>query len=542
MIKQESIETLKSLINITDIVGNYIQLKKQGTNFKAPCPFHNENTPSFVVSPVKQIYHCFGCGVSGNAITFVMEYEKLSYKEALEKIADYYNFKLEYTRSSGGDYVNIKMLDSLNGFYKQQLAHHAVAKNYLKERGMFESAIEKFEIGYAPSNNMQHHFLKESLFSVKEAMGLGILNETGEYARLIERITFPIHSSNGKLIAFGGRTITNHPAKYINYTNTKLFNKSKTFYGLNFAREKILRTKKAYIVEGYMDVIMLHQAGFTNAVATLGTALTPSHLPILQQLETEVILAYDGDSAGVEAAFKASKLLASENFKGGVILFAQGIDPADMIKNREDVAPLFNNATPFSEFIFEQIIKKNTLNTPQGKEQAYREMKEFISSLPAVIQRDTSVKAARLLQVSTTLFEVDKVSFEKVKGKIDLAEASIIKTLFEEKELIDFCSSYIRPDVFKTHNTTLQSLFEEVYDASDILRLALNDTVQLLNKEDLIKQMVKLLIPFYQKKLLEVKSTSMTIEEKAHINKRLFSIIKTLKQGELVEYQSSFTF
>ena len=335
MIKPESIENLKSIIDIVDVVGNYVQLKKQGSNYIALCPFHSEKTPSFVVSPSKQIYHCFGCSASGDAIKFIMEIEKLSYPEAIEKLANMYNFKLEYTSSSST--LKVDILEKVNAFYIQELYKNSFAYEYLKQRGINDSTIEKFALGYAPSSLEQFKFFKNANLNKNELITLGVLSENGEYPRLIERITFPIFSSSGKIIAFGGRTITNHPAKYINFTNTKIFNKSKTFYGLNFAREHILRKKEAIIVEGYMDVIMLHQAGFTNAIATLGTALTPQHLPQLKKLNAKILLSYDSDSAGINAALKASKLLFKDFFEGGVILFPQGLDPADVVKKGEDL-------------------------------------------------------------------------------------------------------------------------------------------------------------------------------------------------------------
>jgi DNA primase len=248
MIKPESIENLKSITDIVDVIGNYIQLKKKGSNFTALCPFHNEKTPSFVVSPTKQIYHCFGCGASGDAIKFIMDYEKLTYPEAVEKLANMYNFELEYTKNK--TFISTNILEKLNSFYKEKLIHNKTAYNYLKKRGLNDNTIEKFALGYAPSSNEQLDFINQSKLPIDEAINLGAFakGENGIYARLIDRITFPIFSINNKIIAFGGRTISNHPAKYINYTNTKIFNKSKTFYGLNFARDKVLRKKEIIIV------------------------------------------------------------------------------------------------------------------------------------------------------------------------------------------------------------------------------------------------------------------------------------------------------
>jgi DNA primase len=218
MIKSESIENLKSIIDIVDVIGNYIQLKKEGSNYKALCPFHNEKTPSFVVSPAKQIYHCFGCGASGDAIKFIMEMEKLSYPEAIEKLANMYNFKLDYTSSKS--FVKLDILESVNNYYISNLYKSKTALEYLKNRGLKDSTIEKFSLGYAPDKETQIKYFKNANLDFKALNELGVL-VNGEYPRLIERITFPIFSASNKIIAFGGRTITNHPAKYINFTNTK---------------------------------------------------------------------------------------------------------------------------------------------------------------------------------------------------------------------------------------------------------------------------------------------------------------------------------
>ena len=448
MIKPESIENLKSIIDIVDVVGNYVQLKKQGSNYIALCPFHSEKTPSFVVSPSKQIYHCFGCSASGDAIKFIMEIEKLSYPEAIEKLANMYNFKLEYTSSSST--LKVDILEKVNAFYIQELYKNSFAYEYLKQRGINDSTIEKFALGYAPSSLEQFKFFKNANLNKNELITLGVLSENGEYPRLIERITFPIFSSSGKIIAFGGRTITNHPAKYINFTNTKIFNKSKTFYGLNFAREHILRKKEAIIVEGYMDVIMLHQAGFTNAIATLGTALTPQHLPQLKKLNAKILLSYDSDSAGINAALKASKLLFKDFFEGGVILFPQGLDPADVVKKGDDLDKYFNSQIPFLEFIIEYTIKKYDIKNPMQKKKALDELKAYIFTLPEILKESFISKAAQYLQISPKLLNVRHTKNTPLQNKkIEIAEASIIKTLYENPHLMDEIVEYLSIDVFK---------------------------------------------------------------------------------------------
>ena len=540
MIKPESIENLKSIIDIVDVIGNYVQLKKQGSNYTALCPFHSEKTPSFVVSPAKQIYHCFGCGASGDAIKFVMEIEKLSYPEAIEKLANLYNFKLEYTKSA--NFIRADVLEKVNAFYIQELYKNQFAYNYLKERGIKDSTIEKFALGYAPDTQTQFRYFKNANLNIKELKDLGVLSENGEYPRLIERITFPIFSVSGKIIAMGGRTITNHPAKYINFTNTKIFNKSKTFYGLNFAREHILRKKEAIIVEGYMDVIMLHQAGYNTAIATLGTALTQDHLPQLQKLGAKIFLSYDSDSAGINAALKASKLLFKSFFEGGVVLFPEGLDPADVVKNGNDLEEYFKNPIPFLDFIIDYTIKKYDIKNPVQKKQAVDELKEYIFSLPEILQDSFVIKAAQLLQISPKLLMIRK-SYNNPQApqnkKIEIAEASIIKTLYENPHIMDEIVEYLSPEMFKTHAYELSLVYQEKFDNPALLDIVLREEVLCLDMESLKKQIIKLLIPYYQNKVLKIKTSNIPTEEKMHKLKILNYKILQLKKGELVESDST---
>ncbi len=360
MIDTASIETLKNTIDIVDVIGNYIELKKAGANYKACCPFHGEKTPSFVVSPSKQIYHCFGCGVGGDGIKFVMELEKLTYPEAVEKLASMFNFSLNYTEGKG-DYSEAKrVLEAMQSWYIKNLSHASSALSYLHNRGINQNSIETFGVGFVPSGNEVMNFIHSTLIPLGTAEEAGIIatSEDGRYARLVDRITFPIYSTSGGIVGFGGRTISNHPAKYINSPQTKLFNKSRLLYGYHQAKEHIYASRKIIICEGYLDVIMLHQGGFKEAVATLGTALTNEHLPLLRKGDPKIILAYDGDKAGIAAALKAAQMLSIAGFDGGVVLFPNGQDPADLIAKNESelLAKLFREYKPFNEFVIEKLI------------------------------------------------------------------------------------------------------------------------------------------------------------------------------------------
>jgi len=543
MIKPESIENLKSIADVVDVIGNYIQLKKKGSNFTANCPFHSEKTPSFVVSPSKQIYHCFGCGASGDAIKFIMEYEKLSYPEAIEKLATMYNFQLEYTKNNN-NYKSQNILEKLNSFYKQNLIHNKTAYNYLKERGLNQNTIEKFSLGFAPLSNEQLQFLNQINIPINDAIEVGAFakGDNGVYARLIDRITFPIFSPNNKIIAYGGRTITNHPAKYINYTNTKLFNKSKTFYGFNFAREKILRKKEIIITEGYMDVIMLHQAGYTNSVATLGTALTNEHLPLLKKMDIDVIVAYDGDNAGINAALKASILLAQNSFEGGVVLFNDGKDPADMINEGIDLNPIFKNKTPFIEFVIKHYIQTYNLKNPKHKQEFVNQTKQFISSLPPLIQEDIIQYASQLSQIPKNFFNIRQKNIQNTpQKKIDLAEASIIKTLFENKNYINEASEYLALEIFNHHQEELKAIYEENFENPKLLDIVLNNDIKILTYDALINSIRNILIKYYKNKIMSLRTSNESFEIIKHKTRKYQYLIQRLKKGELI-YESDSTF
>ena len=535
MISKESIEQLKSIIDIVDVVGNYIQLKKAGSNYKALCPFHAEKTPSFVVSPAKQIYHCFGCGASGDAIKFVMEIEKLSYKEAIEKLATFYNFKLEYTKDS---FVSFDILEKLNNFYQSELYKNKEAYEYLKRRGLYDSTIEKFKLGYAPGVDEQFKFIKNANLDLKKLKELGAITDKN-YPRLIERITFPIFSQSNKIIALGGRTIKNHPAKYINFSNTKIFNKSKTFYGLNFAKEHILRSKEAIIVEGYFDVIMLHQGDIQNTIATLGTSLTKEHLPILQKLQTKVTIAYDSDTAGINAAIKAAKLLYENFFEGGVVLFEEGKDPADMIKEGKDVREYLKNKIEFDTFIIEYSLKKYNLKNPIQKKMAIEEINNYIKELPDILKEDFSLKAGVYLQINPRLFNTKILTSSS--NKIDLGEAQIIKTLYENSHFIDAIAEFLSPEMMKYHQEELKALYQEDFENPKLLDIVLRDEIKVLNYEQLKKQITKLLLPLYEKEIALLKlNPKIPTDEKMHKIKQIMQKLLKIKKGDLLEGYITF--
>ena len=269
-----------------------------------------------------------------------------------------YNFNLDYENTDEKK-QDTKILEEVNKYYQKLFVYNENVKEYISKRGISEFSIEKFEIGYAPISIDTINFLKSNHYNLTDAIDLGVIDNgtNGLYSRFIERITFPIYSITGKLVGFGGRTITGHNAKYVNSPQTKLFNKSRLLYGYHLAKEQIYKKNQIIVCEGYLDVIMLHQAGFNTAVATLGTALTTEHLPLLRRGDPKVILAYDGDKAGLAAAFKASVMLSQSEFEGGVIIFADGLDPADMVHNGKinELNEIFSNPISFIPYVIEYI-------------------------------------------------------------------------------------------------------------------------------------------------------------------------------------------
>ena len=548
MIDNASIESLKSTIDIVDVIGHFVELRKAGANYKANCPFHEEKSPSFVVSPSKQIYHCFGCNVGGDSIKFLMELEKLSYPEAIEKLASMFNFSLSYTKGSS-DYSDAKrLLEAMETWYVKNLDQNPTAQKYLHDRGVSHASIEKFGIGYVPGGAQVMQFLQRSLLPKPQALQAGIIaqGERGEYyARLVERITFPIYSTSGSIVGFGGRTISNHPAKYINSPQTKLFNKSRLLYGYDLAKESIYRDKRLIVCEGYLDVVMFHQAGFTHAVATLGTALTAEHLPLLRKGDPKIILAYDGDKAGVAAALKASQMLSSAGFDGGVVLFPDGQDPADLIaKGQSDrVAKLLREAKPLIPFVLEKTIEAYDLSDPRAKEAAFAAAKQFLGGLSQIIKDAYIPLAATQLGVSPALFggetKVAHVKERFSQKKDDVAQLSILKTLIEKPELIDMVLNAVDINMFGEYRALFSALINGEQDHPQLVGLSLDESLQVMSEEELQNVLRNFLIKQYDMKLKKiVSSQQIPFEKKSFLIRKIKTdIIPRLKRGELVAYE-----
>lgn len=411
MIKNESIENLLATVDIVDVVEKYVPLKRSGANFVGVCPFHDDSHPSMSVSSKLGIFHCFSCKAGGNAIKFIQDYEKISFPEAVEKLAGMYNFALQYTGAKVQERSEEKkVLGILNAYYQSCLYQNPAAVKYLRDRGLSDQSIRKFGLGYAGASAQTIRVLQNEEIPPQDALNAGAVkqNERGLYASFIERITFPIYNHASKLVGFGGRTISDNPAKYVNSPQCALFDKSKIFYAFDLAKKSAIAKKTLIITEGYMDVIMLHQAGIDNAVAVLGTALTPAHLPLIKRAELNVVLSFDGDAAGINAAIKSARLLCLNKIDSSVAIIGGGADPADMIvagKVRE-LEQIYASGMESGEFLIRRIAKKYDLARPVQKEAALNEIKEFTAALGPVLAESYQSLVAQILNVSPGSFNL----------------------------------------------------------------------------------------------------------------------------------------
>ena len=553
MIDPASIESLKQSIDIVDVIGGYLELKKAGANYKANCPFHGEKTPSFVVSPAKQIYHCFGCGAGGDSIKFVMEIEKLSYPEAIEKLASQYNFSLNYTRGTGDYSEARRILELMQQWYCGNLDRNPHAREYLEKRGITHASIEDFGIGYVPSSEEVMRYLNSRHIPLPAALDAGIVAESDTggryYARLANRITFPIYTSGGALAGFGGRTLGDHPAKYINSPQTRLFNKSRLLYGYYRAKEWIYKSKEVIVCEGYLDVVMLHQAGFNNAVATLGTALTGEHLPLLNKGEPSVVLAYDGDKAGRSAALKASRLLASRGMDGFVVLFPEGKDPADMVHSggKGELRSLLKNGEPIINFVLSETAASYDISIPKEKEKAFAEMKSFLDTLSPITREGYLSHAASMLGTSPMLFGRERDNSAKIantpKVREDPIWQRILKTMLENDRVVDDVLDIVSPEMTGFYKDAFEALIAGDRKNERLLRIDLDENIKPMKEDELYRALTVQMEVYYRRRLRDItRDKKMPYEKKSFLIRKIKTdILPRLKRGEIVPYESDIT-
>ena len=392
MIPQDFIHQLLDRVDIVEVIDRYVPLKKKGANYMACCPFHGEKTPSFTVSPSKQFYHCFGCGAHGTAISFLMEHAGMGFVESVKELAERNGMTVpddgQAARPEDGRRDRlVEVMEAAAQFYKNQLKTSAKAVDYLKGRGLEGKTAAAFGLGYALDEwQGLTAAVADYQDSALEEAGLVIVNEGKRYDRFRDRVMFPIRSERGRVIAFGGRVIGQGEPKYLNSPETPLFHKGRELYGLFENRRGIQQAGRAVVVEGYMDVVMLAQHGVNNALATLGTAITPEHVTKLFKLVDDVVFAFDGDAAGRKAAWRAleNSLPQLPDGKRATFLFLpQGEDPDSYVRmaGHDAFERLCDEARPLSDFLFDEMSTKAEPTTPEGKVRLIKLVEPYLNQM-----------------------------------------------------------------------------------------------------------------------------------------------------------------
>lgn len=515
---EEIVEEVRSRSDIVDVVSGYVKLQRRGSSYLGLCPFHNEKTPSFSVSPDKQIYHCFGCGAGGNVITFLMEYENYSFQEALGILAQRAGISLPKEEMSKearaqadlrASLLEINKLAANYFYYQLKQPQGKQGLDYLTNRKLSKETIRRFGLGFAnKTSDDLYRYLKSKNYSdeILKQTGLVTIEEQKTHDKFWNRVMFPILDVNNRVIGFGGRVMGDGLPKYLNSPETKLFDKSRNLYGLNYA--KTSREKCMLICEGYMDVIAMHQAGFVNAVASLGTAFTPQHASLLKRYTDQAVLTYDSDGAGIKAALRAIPILKEAGISCKVLTMAPYKDPDEFIKNCGQEAFKDRIDSAKNSFLFEIDVMKREFNLedPEQKTRFYNSVARKLLEFPEALERDNYIQAVsrehfihyqdlkQLVQrISSQMVpgmtaRTSEVSVrEKRKSKDDGVKQSqrlLLTWLIENPKLFEKIEGVITPEDFREdlYHQVAQMVFEE-HQAGDvnparILNRFINDEAQ----------------------------------------------------------------
>ena len=480
MITKETIDKVYEAARVEEVIGDFVQLKRAGSNFKGLSPFSDERSPSFMVSPVKQIWKDFSSGKGGNAIAFIMEHEHFTYPEAIRYLAKKYNIEIEETELSNeekevaNEKESLYLVSEFASKYFQDVLMNteegkAIAYTYFKERGFTNDTIKKFQLGYSP--NTWDALTKEALgkgykLEFLEKTGLTIVGEDKQFDRFKGRVMFPIQSMSGRVLGFGGRILTNDKkaAKYLNSPESDLYHKSKVLYGIYHSKQAIAKQDRCYLVEGYTDVIQMHQAGIENVVASSGTALTPDQIRLINRLTKNITVLFDGDAAGLRASIRGIDLILEEGMNVKVCAFPDGEDPDSFAKKtplQELTQYLEDNAMDFIQFKA-SLLMKDAKNDPIKKADLIRDMVASISKIPDRIKREVYIQeVSRIMDISeevlfNTLAQLvkkdiaelgkkqkeEQKAFEVVKNETQIAAPSIDIQFELEHKIIEILLIY----------------------------------------------------------------------------------------------------
>ncbi|NVJ88789.1 MAG: DNA primase [Flavobacteriaceae bacterium] len=450
MISRSTIDRVFESARVEEVIGEFVQLKKAGSNFKGLSPFTDEKTPSFMVSPVKQIWKDFSTGKGGNAISFLMEHEHYTYPEAIKWLANKYNIEIEETEQTSKEKEQINERESmfLVSKYAKDYFHDimlntnqgkAIGLSYFKERGFREDIIKKFDLGYCLDE--WDAFTKRALekgYHLKylDKTGLTIVKENKQFDRFKGRVIFPIHSMSGRILGFGGRILTNDKkaAKYLNSPESEIYHKSKILYGIYQAKKEIAKQNNCFLVEGYTDVISFHQSGIENVVASSGTALTPEQIRLINRLTKNITVLFDGDAAGIRASIRGIDLILEQGMNVKVVQFPDGEDPDSFAKSNSDKELkeyLDNSAQDFINFKV-SLLLEDAQQDPVKKASLIRDIVTSISKIPDSIQREVYIQeCARIMEISEQVLFTEMAQLLSKKSKNDFQKNQTEKRNFE---------------------------------------------------------------------------------------------------------------
>lgn len=549
MIETKSIEDLKQKADIVAVVEHYIEVKKSGANFISVCPFHDDKNPSMSINPQKGFFHCFACKAGGDVFRFVQDYERVSFQEAVEKVAQICNFSLNYSsQKQESNKALYEILPLLNAFYKQNLSQHKEAINYLYSRALSDEDIRKFELGFAPSSEESLRLLKNEKIELKNALECGAVKFSTEqneyYASFIKRISFPIYDYKGLLVGFGGRTLNSEQkAKYVNSPQCRLFDKSRIFYAFHLAKDAIAKQKEMIVCEGYMDAIAFHKAGLNNAVAVLGTALTTQHLPLIKRYDARVILCFDSDSAGFNAAMRSAHLLSINKIGGKVVILEGGKDAAELVANHQSqqLFQALEKGVELSEFYIRGIIGGFDLQTPLQKQLALEAVQKYTFALEPLIANAYTDLIANLLGVKRELITLSSKKKLQVQSQINtqnssnLAEFEVMRFLLDNKPYQKIFNELSDERCFK-ENEGLGKILQGANIEDAFVRELLQNKSQVQSEEDFLHSLCKINLAFLTH--LKKPNTISSLKKQIFVllDKNAIKLKRELQEAEFKEF------
>lgn len=468
-----TVDEIKSRCNIVDVIGQVVPLKRAGSNYKGRCPFHNEKTPSFVVSETKQIFTCFGCGATGDVIAFVERYYQLDFIQAVEKLAGEYGIEMDRTfrRNQHKDESYNINREAAKFFFKAFRQQANPGYTYMVNRGISHEILNKFGIGYADDQwDSLYQHLTGMGFDKEKLLELGLISKSNGkyYDKFRNRVMFPIMNTSGKVIGFGGRIIGDGNPKYLNSQESSVFLKKNNLYGLNITRQDINKEDQAILVEGYMDVISLYQSGVRNVSASLGTALTGNQARLLKRYTRNIVLSYDADQAGINAALRGMDILHQENCKVKVLHVTDGKDPDEFVKKNGKLAfkRLVDDALPFADYKFSILRKQHDIRTTEGRVEFLKQAASVLRQLGPVeadiyikkLAQETKISEGAIrLEMNGNNSEIKpperkqpNTAAERQPNKTSMLEKNIIKLVIQNsryyKEFVPYLNDVFRSD------------------------------------------------------------------------------------------------